>query len=45
MGSPLTHASIPPATHPAQGAPEVGGKVLVADMSSNFLSKPVDVSK
>ena len=30
---------------PAQGAPEVGGKVLVADMSSNFCSKPVDVSK
>lgn len=28
-----------------QGAPDVGGKVLVADMSSNFLSKPVDVSK
>lgn len=25
--------------------PEVGGALLVADMSSNFLSKPVDVSK
>ncbi|KIY97472.1 phosphoserine aminotransferase [Monoraphidium neglectum] len=28
-----------------QEAPEVGDRVLVADMSSNFLSKPVDVSK
>ncbi|KAI7844356.1 hypothetical protein COHA_002154 [Chlorella ohadii] len=28
-----------------KGAPDVGGKVLIADMSSNFLSKPVDVSK
>lgn len=24
---------------------QVNGKLLVADMSSNFLSKPVDVSK
>ena len=29
----------------SQGAPEVGGRLLVADMSSNFCSKPVDVSK
>ena len=28
-----------------QGAPEVGDTLLVADMSSNFCSKPVDVSK
>ena len=27
------------------GAPEVGDTLLVADMSSNFCSKPVDVSK
>lgn len=26
-------------------APEVGNQVLVADMSSNFMSRPVDVSK
>ena len=26
-------------------APEVGDTLLVADMSSNFCSKPVDVSK
>lgn len=30
---------------PMQAAPAVGDKVLVADMSSNFCSKPVDVSK
>lgn len=28
-----------------KGVPDVGGRVLVADMSSNFISKPVDVSK
>jgi phosphoserine aminotransferase len=28
-----------------KGVPEVNGVTLVADMSSNFLSKPVDVSK
>lgn len=28
-----------------KGAPDVGGATLVADMSSNFCSKPVDVSK
>eukprot|EP00798_Chlamydomonas_sp_ICE-L_P016460 gene16460-22681_t len=28
-----------------KSAPDVGGRVLVADMSSNFVSKPVDVSK
>lgn len=28
-----------------QGAPDVGDVPLIADMSSNFLSKPVDVSK
>lgn len=28
-----------------QGAPDVGDVALIADMSSNFLSKPVDVSK
>ena len=28
-----------------KGAPEVGDRLLVADMSSNFCSKPVDVSK
>ncbi|KAL4445818.1 hypothetical protein ABPG77_009017 [Micractinium sp. CCAP 211/92] len=28
-----------------KGVPAVGDKVLVADMSSNFCSKPVDVSK
>ncbi len=28
-----------------QAPPAVGDKVLIADMSSNFLSKPVDVSK
>lgn len=28
-----------------KGAPDVGGKLLIADMSSNFCSKPVDVSK
>lgn len=28
-----------------QAAPDVGDAVLVADMSSNFCSKPVDVSK
>jgi phosphoserine aminotransferase len=27
------------------GAPDVGGAPLIADMSSNYLSKPVDVSK
>ena len=27
------------------GAPDVGDAPLIADMSSNFLSKPVDVSK
>jgi len=27
------------------GAPDVGATTLVADMSSNFCSKPVDVSK
>jgi phosphoserine aminotransferase len=29
----------------SQAAPVVGDKVLVSDMSSNFCSKPVDVSK
>jgi phosphoserine aminotransferase len=28
-----------------KGVPDVGDKVLVADMSSNFCSKPVDVAK
>jgi phosphoserine aminotransferase len=28
-----------------KGVPDVGGRLLVADMSSNFVSKPVDVSK
>jgi phosphoserine aminotransferase len=28
-----------------KGAPDVGGRILVADMSSNFCSKTVDVSK
>jgi phosphoserine aminotransferase len=28
-----------------KGAPDVGDAILVADMSSNFLSKPVDVAK
>jgi phosphoserine aminotransferase len=28
-----------------QAPPEVGDRILVADMSSNFISKPVDVSK
>ncbi|KAJ9513787.1 hypothetical protein QJQ45_015514 [Haematococcus lacustris] len=28
-----------------KSVPEVGGRILVADMSSNFVSKPVDVSK
>jgi len=28
-----------------KGAPDVGGATLVADMSSNFCSKPVDVAK
>ena len=28
-----------------QGAPDVGDVPLVADMSSDFLSKPVDVAK
>lgn len=28
-----------------KAAPEVGDRVLIADMSSNFCSKPVDVSK
>lgn len=28
-----------------KAAPEVGDRVLVSDMSSNFISKPVDVSK
>ena len=28
-----------------QSAPDVGGRVLIADMSSNFCSKTVDVSK
>lgn len=28
-----------------QGAPDVGDVPLIADMSSDFLSKPVDVSK
>ena len=28
-----------------KGAPDVGGRLLVADMSSNFCSKVVDVSK
>lgn len=28
-----------------KGAPDVGNATLIADMSSNFLSKPVDVSK
>lgn len=28
-----------------KGAPDVGDKVLVADMSSNFCSKPIDVEK
>ena len=27
------------------GAPDVGDALLVADMSSNFCSKPVDVAK
>uniref|UniRef100_A0A6U2IZN4 Phosphoserine aminotransferase n=1 Tax=Chlamydomonas euryale TaxID=1486919 RepID=A0A6U2IZN4_9CHLO len=28
-----------------KSVPDVGGRLLVADMSSNFVSKPVDVSK
>lgn len=28
-----------------QAPPEVGSKVLVSDMSSNFCSKPVDISR
>lgn len=28
-----------------KSAPDVGGRLLIADMSSNFISKPVDVSK
>lgn len=39
---------IPPHPHPlatAQSVPDVGGRVLISDMSSNFISKPVDVSK
>eukprot|EP00210_Caulerpa_lentillifera_P001117 g1078.t1 len=28
-----------------QSVPEVGKKILVADMSSNFCSKPIDISK
>lgn len=28
-----------------KGVPEVGSRLLVADMSSNFCSKPVDVAK
>jgi phosphoserine aminotransferase len=28
-----------------QGAPDVGGRTLCADVSSNFLSRPIDVSK
>jgi Aminotransferase class-V len=28
-----------------KGAPDVGDRLLVADMSSNFCSKPVDVAK
>ena len=31
--------------HLMQSAPNVGDKILIADMSSNFISKPVDVSK
>ena len=28
-----------------KSVPDVGGRLLIADMSSNFISKPVDVSK
>lgn len=28
-----------------KGVPDVGGRLLIADMSSNFISKPVDVAK
>ena len=28
-----------------RGVPEVGSRLLVADMSSNFCSKPVDVAR
>jgi phosphoserine aminotransferase len=28
-----------------QSVPDVGDRVLISDMSSNFVSKPVDVSK
>ena len=28
-----------------KSVPDVGGRVLVADVSSDFLSKPIDVSK
>jgi phosphoserine aminotransferase len=28
-----------------KGVPDVGDRLLVADMSSNFCSKPVDVAK
>jgi phosphoserine aminotransferase len=28
-----------------KSAPDVKGKLLISDMSSNFISKPVDVSK
>ncbi len=28
-----------------KSVPDVGGRILVSDMSSNFISKPVDVSK
>ncbi len=55
MSSAHTTSSSPHHTTPAltilaqgvefQDAPDVGDVPLVADMSSNFLSKPVDVSK
>ena len=35
----------PSPLHHTQGPPAVGDKLLIADMSSNFCSKPVDVSK
>lgn len=28
-----------------KSVPDVGGRLLISDMSSNFISKPVDVSK
>lgn len=44
---PPMHLDLTPTAfaRPLQAVPAVGEKVLVSDMSSNFCSKPVDVSK